>query len=203
MARDDENPAGEDPGKRASRKFAGEEEVDAWASPRQNLIAAGAIAVLSLTAVVLALDLPRPDNILTAAGLLPVLTGVSLLVMAAALGLIAIRDGALKGMPPTGGRVFRDILGNEERRRVLLLVGLVVLYIAVLDLVTFDLRFPTPFHTFRFGSFEAVSIPLIALILRIFWRAPLLHCSVVSILSVLSLAAVFRDGFKILLPGAD
>jgi hypothetical protein len=84
-----------------------------------------------------------------------------------------------------------------------MLVGLIFLYVVVLDLVTFDLRFPTPFYTFRFGSYEAVSIPMIALILRIFWRAPLVQCSVVSILCVLSLAAVFRDVFKILLPGAD
>ncbi len=202
MTRDDENPAGDDPGAGAPGKFAGEEEVEEWASPQKNLIAAVVIAVFSLAAVVLALDLPRPDNILTAAGLLPFLTGVSLLVMAAALGLMAIRDGVLKDLPPIGGKVFRDLLGDEESRRVLMLVGLVFLYVVVLDLVTFDLRFPTPFYTFRFGSYEAVSIPTIALILRIFWRAPLVQCSVVSILCVLSLAAVFRDGFKILLPGA-
>jgi hypothetical protein len=123
--------------------------------------------------------------------------------MAAAMAVMAIRDGDFKETPLFGGIVFGEILKTEDSRRVLLLVGIVFVYIVLLDLITFDLRFPTPFYTFRFSTYEFVSIPAIALILRIFWRATVLRCSAVSFATVLFLATVFRDGFKILLPGAD
>ena len=203
MARDDKTPSEENSGTEPPGKFAGEEEVDEWASPQKNLAATAVIALISIAAIVLAVDLPRPDNILTAAGLLPVLTGVSLLAMAGALGFMAIRDGRLKQAPLWGGNVFGQTFENEESRRVLMLVGIVFIYIVLLDLITFDLRFPTPFYTFRFSTYECVSIPVIALILRIFWRATVLRCSIVSLVTILFLATVFRDGFKILLPGAD
>lgn len=203
MRQDDDNPAEVNPARGLPKKFAGEEEVEEWASPRKNLLAATVIAVLSIAAIVMAIELPRPDNILTAAGLLPVLTGLSLLAMAAAMAVMAIRDGDFKETPLFGGNVFGEILKTEDSRRVLLLVGIVFVYIVLLDLITFDLRFPTPFYTFRFSTYEFVSIPAIVLILRIFWRATVLRCSVVSLATVLFLATVFRDGFKILLPGAD
>lgn len=203
MVQDNNNPDEDNSGMGMPDKFAGEEEVSEWASPEKNLIAAAVIALFSIVAMIMAAQLQRPDNILTAAGLLPFLTGLSLFAMAVALAYMAFRDGDFKKTSLFDGIEVGEIFTNEESRRVLMLVGIVFMYIVLLDLITFDLRFPTPFYTFRFGTYEAVSIPMVALILRIFWRATVFKCSAVSLLTVLSLAAIFRDGFRILLPGAD
>ena len=182
--------------------FVGEEGGDARATPVMDLYAAGAIALVSIVAMVLAIQLRSPGSVYSAPGLLPFLTGLSLLAMAAGLGAKAIRRGALSRMIDRSN-VPRRVIGEGDGRRTLLLIGLVVAYVLVVGQVSFDLRLPLGFATPRFSSYEAVSIPFLAVVLRIFWKAPSWKCLLIAAITVVALASVFRYGFNILLPGPD
>ena len=61
--------------------------------------------------------------------------------------------------------------------------------------------FPTKFFVFSISSYELISIITLTLVLRIFWRAALVRCLLVSAFWIIALASVFRYGFHILLPG--
>ncbi len=182
--------------------FTGEENTGERSTPKKDLAAAIFLTVLSFVAMYYAWQLEVPDSILTAPGLLAFLTGLSLLMMALGLGLKALRHGAADGFFDGAGRIVSGYFGDDENRRTLLLIGIIFAWVLIVGQITFDLRWPTPIHTFRFSSYEAISIPMLTLILRIFWRAPLMRCSLVSIVVIIALATVFRDGFKILLPEA-
>ncbi len=180
--------------------FTGEEDIGERSTPKGDLAAALFLTVFSFVAMYYAWQLEVVDSIFTAPGLLPFLTGLSLLFMALGLGLKALRHGAAEGFFDGTGGLVSGYFGDEVNRRTLLLIGLIFAWVIVVGQITFDLRFKTPVHVFRFSSFEAISIPMLILILRIFWRASLVRCSAVSIVTVVALASVFRDGFKILLP---
>ncbi len=202
MDRDDNSGAGDGGGDGQSPHISGEEHLAAT-SPEKDLVAVAVIAALSIFAMVLAVRMPNPGGPFTHPGLLPFLTGLSLLAMAAGLGLSAVREGGAKSLLRRRWRGVASLLGGEESRRTLLLVGIIGIYVLLADIVTFDLRYPTRLFVFWFSSYEAVSIPVLALILRIFWRAPWWRCALVAGVFVIALAAVFRYGFHILLPGAD
>ena len=180
--------------------FAGEEGGRSGSSPNKDLVAAFVVAVLAVAAIAIAARLPNPGSFYSAPSLLPILTGATLLVMAIALAANAIRNGAAFNVDAKNGwRVFADDL---ENRRTLLLFLIIVLYVFTAGLISFDLRFPTGDVVLRLSSYEVVSFPFLAAILRIFWRASVARCSLVSLIAVVALASIFRHGFKILLPGA-
>jgi hypothetical protein len=95
----------------------------------------------------------------------------------------------------------RDYFADIENWRTLLLIGIIILYVIVTQQIAFDLRFPTKFFAFSFSSYELISIITLTLILRIFWRATLVRCLLVSAFWIIALASVFRYAFHILLPG--
>jgi hypothetical protein len=180
--------------------FAGEEGGGVEASPNKDLVAAFGVAVLAVVAIVFAARLPNPGTFYSAPSLLPILTGACLIVMAIALGTGAIRDGARINLD--FGPAWRAWFDDVENRRTLLLISIIVCYVAAAGAISFDLRFPTRVFVFRLSSYEVISFPFLAAILRIFWRASLARCGVVSLIIVVALASIFRHGFKILLPGA-
>ena len=202
MDRDETARAGDGGGDGKAPRFGGEEHL-ARTSPGKDLVAVALIAALSVFAMVLAVRMPNPGGPFTHPGLLPFLTGLTLLAMVAGLGVSAVREGGAKSLFRRRGDGAPRLLGDEESRRTLLLVVIIGLYVLLTDIVTFDLRYPTPLFAIWFSSYEAVSIPILALILRIFWRAPRWRCALVAVVFVIALAAVFRYGFHILLPGAD
>ena len=213
MDRDEKNGAGDGPGSAGgfaeasggdgkAPHVSGEENL-ATTSPEKDLVAVAVIAALSVFAMVLAVRMPNPGGPFTHPGLLPFLTGLTLLAMVAGLGLSAVREGGAKSLLRRRWRGVPSLLGDEQSRRTLLLVGIIGIYVLLADIVTFDLRYPTPLFAIWFSSYEAVSIPILTLILRIFWRAPWWRCALVAGVFVIALAAVFRYGFHILLPGAD
>lgn len=196
MSRDHDEPdPSEGPG------FHGEEEVAEPVSARQNLIAAIVIGAIAILAMVLAVRLEVPGRLVAAPGLLPFLVGFSLLLMAVALGALAVRDGGAKnlfGGLSGAGEWLRD----EERRRTLLLFAIIVAYVVVVDQVPFEWRWRVGAFDLRFSGYELFSIASLTVILRIFWRRPLVpHCFGVAFVVVMALAAVFRYGFRTLLPG--
>lgn len=196
----DDSPARPGDGDKKKAVFTGEENTGERSTPRKDLGSAIFLTVFSFAAMYYAWRLEVPDSIFTAPGLLPFLTGLSLLVMALGLGLKAVRQGAAEGFFDGAGNLVSDYFGDIENRRTLLLIGIILAWVIIVGQITFDLRFPTPIHVFRFSSYEAISIPMLTLILRLFWRASLGRCSAVSIVVIIALAAAFRDGFKILLP---
>lgn len=187
-AADDNSPA----------RFVGEEGEDTRSTPRKDLIAAVVIGAVAILAIVLALRMPVQESIFSAPGLLPFVVGISLLAMSIGLGLRAIRRGAISKSDtrPT------FMLSSSETIAVPFLIGTIAIYIVALDLFTFDLRMPTPFFVFRFSSYELLSILMLLVLLKVFWRAALWKCLAVSVVWITFLAAIFRYGFQILLPGS-
>ena len=196
MSRDNDQP---DPGKAAG--FVGEEEVAEPVTAKQNLIAAIVIGAIAILAMILAVRLEVPGRLVAAPGLLPFVVGLSLLLMAVALGVLAVRDGGARNL--FGGLRGAGVwLRDDERRRTLLLLGIIVVYVVLVDTVAFEWRWPLGIFEFRFSGFELFSIAALTLILRIFWGRPAVpHCLGISFAMVMALAAVFRYGFRILLPG--
>jgi len=177
----------------------GEESSEHPTSALRNLLAALVIGAIAALAIILALNLPNPGELESHPGMLPFLTGVSLLGMAVLLGVQAMRAGALRELREEGPtQDFTD----ADRGRALLLIGLIFVYVLLVDFFGFDFRYPTALFTLRFSSFEAWSIPVLTVILRIFWGVPLLRCLLVAAPVTIALATIFRSGFNILLPGS-
>jgi hypothetical protein len=180
--------------------FHGEESGDERSTPTKNLGAAIVIAAVAIYAMVEAVGFETPNTVYTAPGLLPFLTGATLLVMALYLGVLAVRHG---GATDVAGRVARSVSAyfkNEEDRRTLMLMGIVLLYVLLVGWIDFTLRLPTPLFDFQISSFEVISVPLIAIVLWIFWRAPAWRCTLVSLVLIEALANTFRSAFYILMP---
>lgn len=183
-------------------RFTGEEGGDERATPHKDLGAAILIGVIAIFAMILSLRLEMPTSIYTAPGLLPFLTGLSLLAMAIGLGVGALRKG--------GGENYRDAmrngaaiyLGARANRRTLILMVALCVYILIAGQISFDLRFPTSVFVFQFSSWEAISIPVLAGILRYFWHGAWWKCGLLSVLMIFMLAGIFRYAFHILLPAA-
>jgi len=196
MSRDHDEPDSDE-----GAGFHGEEEVGEPVTARQNLIAAIIIGAVAVLAMALAVQLEVPGRLVAAPGLLPFIVGLTLLCMAVALGVLAVRDGGatdiLGGFSGLG-----EWLRDEERQRTLLLLAIIVVYIVLVDFVPFEWRLPLGVFEFRFSGYELFSILSLTLILRIFWGRPVVpHCLAVSVGVVMALASVFRYGFRLLLPG--
>ena len=177
----------------------GEEELDSGTSGR-DLLASGVIGLFALAALVLALRLPNPGTAFTAPALFPIVIALTLMCMAAGLGFSAwLRGGWAELLQK---RHIRTAAENLERKRTGVLIAIIAAYVVLLEFITFDLSYPTRLLELRFSGYEAVSIPILTLVLRIFWRAHVLRCLLVSVLIVMALAWIFRYGFKILLPGS-
>ena len=174
-------------------------------TPGRDLAAASVVGVVAIFAIVLGLLMPNPEkNIFTAPGFMPILTGLSLLVMAIGLGVGALKRGGGSELNLSPAELLGRYFADYENQWALILMGLVVVYVALLDWVTFIVTIPLMIGGFRLGfsSFEAVTIPMLAIALRIFWPKSFLQCLVVSAISTLVLAAAFRYGFRIPLPGS-
>ncbi|NQV99753.1 MAG: hypothetical protein HQ483_08655 [Rhodospirillales bacterium] len=181
--------------------FVGEEGEDP-STPNMNMVAALFLALFGLLAIYFAWDLSVPDSFYTAPGLLPILVGITLVGMAAGLAHTAWKSGASLRVLTRKNRLIAQFMADVENRRSLVLMGLVAAYVFAVDFLGFDLRIPLGFFTFQFGSYELFSIIALIAILKIFWRASYLYCALVAVGWVMALAAVFRYGFRILLPGS-
>jgi hypothetical protein len=175
--------------------FSGEDENAGFASPAQDLIAATFLVLLSLWVMVESVRLENPGSLVTAPGLLPFLTAGSLAVMALWLGVMALRRKRADAdtVPPES---------SPEMRRTLILFALIGAYLAGLELIRFDYVAPVGGFRIGFGSFEALTIIALCVILSIYWRKALWACLAVSVVWTVFLAGVFRYVFTIPLPGS-
>ena len=201
MSRDEQDAPGMAPSAGKDPVFVGEEDVGGRSSPGKDLAAAIAIGLFALAAMYFALTLQVPDNLLTAPGLLPFLTAVTLLAMAVGLGVKAFRAGGsfaeLRGVFETARRA----VGQQEPRRALVLIATVVLYVVAVDQVPFELTIPTSAFVLAFSSYELISGIVLTFLLKLFWGAAILRCLLVAFVWIVILANIFRFGFHILLPG--
>ncbi len=179
--------------------FHGEEEDTS--TPQKDVLAAVVVGAFAVAVMLLAAQQSNPGRALTAPGLLPFVTGATLLAMAIGLALGALREG--------GGRNLRSAFlsdpaaqSDAHAGRAWALLGLLVVMVILIDVLTFEFSFRIGGVRFEIGAFEAISIPVLAMILRIFWRASALRCMFSAGVTVLVFAAAFRYGFNIPLPGS-
>jgi hypothetical protein len=165
------------------------------ATPAMDLIAAGALAAISLWFMVESLRLPAPGGISTAPGLLPFLTAASLLVMALILGADALtrRRG---GAPGTADGIELP----TDVRRTAVLAAILVVYVCALQFAAIERAFELFALRFVIGSFEVASAVVLTAILRIYWQAPLWTCLAVAVGWIAFLSVVFRLVFHVPLP---
>lgn len=177
-------------------KFDGEEEGAGHAAPGLDLIAAGFLVVLSFVVMVASVKLPVPGDLQTAPGLLPFLTGASLMVMAIILGVSAW-NRRKAGVTMAA----EDIRDGAEDRRVLLLAGTVAIYILALQVLAFQMFFSVSSVPLVLSAFEPLTIIALASIIHVSWRGPLWITVVISTAWTLTLSLVFQKLFQIPLPG--
>lgn len=179
----------------------GEEETH-LSGPGTDLLGALLVGALGAVATVLAWLLPNPGSPMTAPGLLPLLIGGSLVLMALGLGSSALRAGGARELGKLGRVMAGDAASRADRMRTGLLMAVILVYVLLLDRVSFDWPLPLGFVELRFSSYEAVSIPVLTLVLRLFWRGAWWRCLLVAAVTLMALAWTFRYGFRILLPGS-
>ena len=181
------------------------EEGTDGATPGKDLAMAILVGVVSILAIILGLLMPNPEsNIFTAPGFMPILTGLSLVAMSIGLGAGALKRGGGSELNLSPAELLGRYFSDYENQWALILMGVMVFYILLIDWVTFEVAIPLGIAGWRFGfsSFEAVTIPMLAIVLRIFWPKPFMQCFIVSLVLTLVLAAAFRYGFRIPLPGS-
>ncbi len=184
----------------AVTEFGGEENTAEQTSPAKDFGSSVVIALIAVAVSVMSMRLDVPGGAFTAPGLLPLVTSLSLLLMAVALGTKAVRAGGATGFVSAAVSAARRYLGDAEGRRALLLIGIVVAYVVLVGQISFNWRIPTPIFVFQISSYEVISIVVIATVLKLFWREPLWRCVLISLLTVEVLAAIFRYGFGIIMP---
>ena len=176
------------------------------AAANRDLAAAVIIGLFAALAVFFSIRLEAPGSLHTAPGLLPLITGSTLFLMAAGLGARARRAGAgrgpLSGLPGYFGNAVRRISSSEESRRAMLLAAMVTGYVLLVAFINFELSLPATAFTLRVSSYEVISVVMVGWILKVFWRASLLRCFVTALVAVEVLAAIFRYGFGIPMPSA-
>ena len=183
--------------------FQGEEDIEGASTPQKDLVSACVIGIVAIGAMVLAVQMPDPGrSVFTHPGLLPFLTGLMLLAMAVGLGARALREGGFHHL----SSVFARPADPDERsyaRRTWMLMALIITLIVAVDYVSFRIRIPIGDFEFKISSFECVAIPIVTVIMKLFWRKSWLRCLLVAAVTAMLLAAAFRWGFKIPMPGVD
>lgn len=167
-------------------------------TPRKDLASAILIGVISSAVMVASARLEVPDTQFTAPGLLPFVTSLALLGMSLVLALRAVRAGALRRIGAGLGEAVGVYFGSTEERRAWLLAGLVLIYVVLVAQLPFEV--PVPIVAYALSAYEVISVLVITLILKLFWRASVLHCFLVSLIGVELLALAFRFGFNMLMP---
>jgi len=203
MESERENAYIEQAKQKLSGGFQGEEDLEGASTPQKDLAAACVIGALAIGAMIMAWQMPNPGrSVFTHPGLLPFITGLTLLAMSAGLATRALREGGATNLMS----IFARPTDPDERhyaRYSWLLIALVITFVVAVDFVSFRIRIPIGGFEFKLSSFECVAIPLVTIILKLFWQRSWLRCLVTAAIAAMLLAAAFRWGFKIPMPGVD
>ena len=181
-----------------------EEEIEERSTPNKDLASAFVIGLLSVLVIVFSIRLDMPGPFYTAPGLLPFFTGCTLLLMAIMLGKQAIRAGAavnLSELLDDLTIVAKQLWSGEQDRRRFLLMVIITFYVLLIAFINFNFRIPTPLDfDFEISSYEVISVFVVTWILRMFWKASVRRCFIVTLTTVVMLTSIFRYGFGILMP---
>jgi hypothetical protein len=157
--------------------------VKAAPFPVGDLVLGCAITIASLWAVVVSARMPRPEGWSQAPGLFPLVCGLALLGMGLFLTLSTIARRRPSSRPvPAASEGDPE---SPELRRILLVVGSVVVYVLVL----------IPLLHYTVGTF----VYLVAVIWY-FWRGNLLAILAIALAGALFLSQTFEHAFAIILP---
>jgi len=183
--------------------FKGEEDIEEASTPQKDLVSSVIIAAVAVIAMALAWQMPDPGRtIYTHPGLLPFVTGLALLAMAIGLAVRALREGGARHLSSVVARPA-DPDDRRYARRTWILIALIITMIVAVDYVSFRIRIPIGGFEFKISSFECVAIPIVTIIMKLFWRKSWLSCFLAAAITAMLLAAAFRWGFKIPMPGVD
>ena len=160
------------------------------------------IGALAMVFMVLSLRLEVPGSIYTAPGMLPFIVSLTLFFMAVGLGISALRQGSIGDNLGELARHLKNYAVDQEGRRTVMLIGMVFLYVLLVAVLSFNFRIPVFFFDFEITSYEVVSILVVGMILRIFWKKSLVRCGFVSLIMIEALVSVFRYGFGMIMPEA-
>lgn len=176
--------------------FSGEDENAGYATPTQDLIAAGFLVILCAVVMYASVQLENPGtSISTAPGLLPFLTAGSLCLMALILAWTAVQRRRRHETVPLAD-------SGTELHRTLGLFLFIGLYLLALDFIKFEFRGEFLGVHLGYGAFEVLTIIALTAILGFFWRKSLLACFAVAAIWTTVLAGGFRYVFAIPLPGS-
>lgn len=203
MSAEKENAVIEAAKQKLARGFQGEEDIEGASTPQKDLVASGVVAAFSVVAMAYAWAMPDTGRtVFTHSGLLPFITGITLFAMAIGLAVRALREGGASNLMSVIARP-EDPDEREYGRRSWILIALVVALVVAIDVVSFRIRIPIGDFEFRVSSFECVAIPIVTVIFKVFWGRSWLRCLVASTIAAMALAAAFRWGFRIPMPGVD
>lgn len=180
----------------SNSSFRGEDESAGASHPVLDLIAGVFLIALGLFFVAMSVALPIPGGISTAPGLLPLLTGASLAVMAAFLAFSALRRR--RAAAPLE---FTSIVTTLESQRRIVLIVCIAVYIGALDALSFEKYVNIAGHAVPMGSFEPITVVALTTMLRFFWTRNVVHCLAVAVTWTLCLSLAFRGLFNIPMPG--
>jgi len=152
--------------------------------PVGDYVLACSLAVLSVTVIVSAIRMPRPEGWSEAPGLFPLICGLGLLGMAAILALAAWRGPAIEEATNA------DSTQSEEPEPVnigrTLLVGASVILYAVVLIPLLSYTLATVIYLFA--------------VIWYFWRGKLLWIVLISVGAAVFLSETFQRAFSIMLP---
>ncbi len=189
-----------------SQRSEGSGESERLAAANKDLAAAVVIGLFSALAVLLSIRLELRGSVYTAPGLVPLIAGSTLFVMAVVLGSRAIRAGAAIGPLAVLAKRLRNVLRAftfaEETRRTVMLAAMLTAYVVLVGLIDFEFSLPLQIFTVRVSSYEVISVVMVGWILRLFWQASVARCFLTALIAVEVLAAIFRYGFGIPMPAA-
>ncbi|MDG2087750.1 MAG: tripartite tricarboxylate transporter TctB family protein [Arenicellaceae bacterium] len=181
-------------------EFTGEESLDSQITPAQDLGSACVIGALAVFVMIMSVQLDSPGDVFTAPGLLPFIISVSLLLMAILLGFKSLQTGGARQFTTAFKLAVKNYFSDELERRSILLIVIVIAYVVLVDIISFDFRLPTRLFIVQLSGYEIISILVTTLILKLFWKKSLVRCFIISLLIIEVLASIFRYGFSILMP---
>ncbi len=150
------------------------------------------ILLLSLGVFFHAWNLDVPDAFITAPGLMPIITVILLLgLVFANLLKIFLNEST----PQKEELSINENIGLDYKS-----LALVIIYICLVGQINYELNIPIPYRFYTLTSFEFISFIFISLIMKRASDKSFIYCFLVSFITVLTLAIIFKYGFGMIMP---
>lgn len=176
----------------------GEEAGAGYAAPAMDLAAAALLIVLAGWYTFEAFGFRAPGGWRTAAGLVPAVIGITLMMMAVGLAIAAWRR---RGLPASAYDPHADDESISDPWRTGMLIGIVFVYLLAMNSLSFGFSGHVAGYYLTAGSFEITTILCLCVLMALFWGGPLWTIAVVAVGWTAFLSLSFRNIFHIPLPG--